>query len=285
LGVGCSATPTVTYQPAPSEDVKGLQKFVLSHSLIKVDYIRSENKVTGATEARGVSVLTVPTDASAGTKQPVTYALIPDSGFGVTTKLKVTYADNTRLITSVGVEVEDNRVKLIGQIASAVIAAAPFFLAGPPVSCDTCPNNLPFVIDPQEYMDSKKEWRETPSDPQWEYSLAIDPAPTDAVDADTFFRDRAKQTNVFPYSACHDAVLRLRKKMAPDKPQSFGMKLALRDKVMTIALPDKGKVDMHTQCGANVTSEKSDTSSTWSLIGEVIKQSVAIKKAYEKKNP
>jgi len=48
-----------------------------------------------------------------------------------------------------------------------------------------------------------------------------------------------------------------------------------------VRLPTKGKVDAHSACGVNVTSEKSDTSSAWAILGEIGKQATSIKKAYE----
>src|SRR5262245_30322582 len=77
LSWGCAAKPVVTYEKAPQHDVKGLQKFSLAHSLIKVDYRRTDNKITGKAEVTGISVVTVPTDGSASTQRADVYVIRP----------------------------------------------------------------------------------------------------------------------------------------------------------------------------------------------------------------
>jgi len=52
------------------------------------------------------------------------YAVLPRDRIGARTRLKITYVDSTRLVSSVGVEVEDTRLKMIAEIAGVIIAGA-----------------------------------------------------------------------------------------------------------------------------------------------------------------
>lgn len=283
LGTGCSAIPKVTYQEVTGPDASGTIKFVLSRSLIVLD--RRSNKDEGVK----LVAVAVPTDLPAVGRQRL-YAIVPSNQVGVKTQLKVTYADNSRLIASVGVEVEDHRAKTIGEIAGAIVAGIALVSAMAVQEVDL-PERLPVVIDPKAYESAALEraWLPLPQNRDWVYRLTVEPPPTDAVEPARFFD--GKPTSVLPYSACRDAtlyVLAAKDKKTDEQYEKrlgeawvFGLKLADSERLLTVGLPAKGKVDMHTGCGANVTSEKTETASAWALLSEVIKQATAIKKAYD----
>lgn len=294
---GCSATPAVSYHPVSVPDASGKLKFVLPHSLIIVS--RKDVKDEGAK----LIATSVPTEAPLDGKPLQVYEIAADSRFGIETRLNITYIDNSRIISSLGVTVEDNRAKTIGEIAgviTTVVAAAAKLADGRPGP--DMPQRLPVVVDPRAYEqrpDKKIKWLPLPRnedvgqepDATWVYRLDIEPVPVDAVETSTFFEKHAQGTDVMPFAACHDATLYILKspKKAADADRdkllkdawSFGLKLANPDRVLTVKLPVKGKVDMHTACGANVTSDKTETASPWAILGEVVKQATAIKKAYD----
>lgn len=283
IATGCAAGPSVTYQVADGPDIDGRLKFVLARSLIVLD--RKASKDDGLK----LVATSVPTDLPIDGKKRL-YAIVPTEQIGVHTRLKITYADNSRIMASVGVEVEDNRVKTIGEIAGAIVAGAA--LAAALSVTAQIPDRLPLVIDPKGYEKGatrESRWLPLPHNSDWVYRLDAEAPPADAVEAVNFFN--GSERTVLPYSACRDATLYLLQTKASKKDHDldkriyeawvFGLKLADPDKVLTIAFPNKGKIDMHTACGANITSEKTDTGSVWALVGETIKQATAIKKAYD----
>jgi len=295
--VGCSATPVVSYHPVSAPDASGKLKFVLPHSLIIVN--RKEVKDEGTK----MTATSVPTEAPLDGKPLQVYEIVTDSRFGIETRLNITYIDNSRMISSLGVTVEDNRAKTIGEIAgviTTVVAAAAKLADG--ARGPDMPGRLPVVVDPRSYEqrpDKKVKWLPLPRNEEvdqepnatWVFRLDIEPVPVDAVSTPTFFEKHARGTDVMPFAACHDATLYVLKspKKATDAERdkllkdawAFGLKLANPDRVLTVKLPVKGKVDMHTACGANVTSDKTETASAWAILGEVVKQATAIKKAYD----
>lgn len=298
LGVtGCSAAPLVTYQSVSGPDASGMLKFVLPHSLILV------NRKDAKDEPTRLTAISVPIDAPLDDKPLQVYAIVPESQFGVNTRLNITYIDNSRIISSVGVTVEDNRIKTIGEVAgviTTVIGAAALLADGRPGP--DLPQRLPVVIDPWAYerrSDRNVRWLPLPMnqtvdqepDSTWVYRLDIEQPPVDALPAKTFFETHGRRTDVMPFAACRDATLYVlkSKKKASDQDRDkalneawiFGLKVADPDRVITIKFPAKGKVDMHTACGANVTSEKTETASAWAVLGEIVKQAASIKKAYD----
>lgn len=302
--VGCTATPSVTYAPIviPSSsdakgDPSGSLKFVLPRSLIFL------NRKDVKDQATQLSATSVPTDNRVEGETVRLFSITPDSPWGVETHLNITYIDNTRIVSSIGTSVEDNRVKYIGEIVGIVTtivkAAAvlgPVAGAGPDM-----PDHLPAVIDPRAYeaRTDRAKWQTLPRNAsvdqepnmEWVYRLDIGEVGSDAMVSETFFAAHAKKTDLFPYSACRDATLYLLKSKSGDGDEArdrqldkafvFGLKLADSRNVMLVSMPAKGKVDAHTACGVNVTSEKSDTSSTWAIIGELVKQAGAVKQAYD----
>lgn len=283
LGSGCSAIPKVTYQEVTGPDASGTIKFVLPRSLVVLDRRSSKD------EGVKLAAVAVPTELPVGSRQRL-YAIMPSDQVGVKTRLKVTYADNSRLIASIGVEVEDHRAKTIGEITGAIIAGIALVAAMAVEGADL-PERLPVVIDPKAYESAAREraWLPLPQNRDWVYKLTVEPPPPDAVEPARFFD--GKPTSVLPYSACRDATLYVlaAKDQKTDEQYEkrlgeawvFGLRLADPGWLLTVGLPAKGKVDMHTGCGANVTSEKTETTSTWALLSEVIKQATAIKKAYD----
>ncbi len=288
LTAGCSALPRVRYQAVTGPDEAGTIKFVLAHSLITLNVKRSLE------EGQQLVAMALPSDLPVREVQRV-YSIVPVSQTGVKTHLNVTYIPNSRVLSSLGSEIEDNRIKTIGQVAGIVISGAEIVGAFERLRPGDLPASLPAVIDPKadpKEAGGKAPWRPLPANAGWHYQLELGPVPPDSVATETFFGSGPRETSVLPFSACRDAVLRVLKDKegAPEgdgernartgEAWLFGLKIADPDYVQTVQLPQKGKIEMHTSCGVNVTSEKTDTASTWAVIGEAMKQASAIVKAY-----
>jgi hypothetical protein len=286
LGTGCAAVPKVHYDVINEPDPAGKIKFVLPRSLIIVDQKRSIE------EGQKLVASAVPSDLPVDVQQNV-YAIVPKKRLGIETILNVTYIPNSRIISSIGVKIEDNRVKTIAEVGGVIVTSIGFFAAKSQLGPTLMPDQLPVVIDPKIYEKERKPervWLPLPHNADWFYRIDIEITPRDAIETKTFFGQDRVDTSVFPFSACRDATLYILQakdvktdgdlNKIIDKAWVFGLTFADPDYVMTVELPPQGKIDMHTACGVNITSEKTDTASTWAVIGEVIKQATAIKKAY-----
>ena len=294
LMVGCSSNK-VLYGIVQPEDYSGKIKFNLARSLIKVDVTKCGRDQVNCTQK--VEAVSVPAESDTNI-----YTITPQDNLFFKTHLKVTYFDNTRLISSIGSELEDNRIKIIQAIGAglgAVVSIAR--VAVLPAVQDIEIPKLPVVIDVDDYI--KKACGsgnlcnslDLPNnETTWCYKIDFGGTSTDAVKADEFFKKYSeKKTDVMIYSACRDATLWVSKKIGGscaitgkkfESTNDFVAKLKVADPtyLQTTKFPEKGKVDMHSSCGANVSSEKTESTDIFSLISEILKQAKSIKEAQDK---
>jgi hypothetical protein len=241
------------------------------------------------------------------------YSIIPQSQWlwTVETKLSVTYFDNTRLVQKLGTQVEDHRIQAIqaaGTIAKAIIIG---FIAAPPARDEI---QIPVAIDADP---AQNTWQELPSNPGWVYLVSSknpNPEP-DAVKRDEYFQkyeDRRfslfSSTRTLPTSSCREAKLELGRLVFDNPEKGNKTDEAYREEIRAIVdkklkephislenkielplmladyrylrtyeLPDKGAISLHTLCGADITTEKSDSPTSLEILAEMVKQAKDIK--------
>lgn len=289
--VGCT-NPRIRYESISptSEDIEGKNKFRLSRSLILIESRPVDSKKPQ--DGSKLVAQSVPTDSiySADSLQEFTLQEVAD--FFSETKLDVAKIDNTDLISEIGVEVFDKLKDNLEKAGAVVGTALKFGLAA--AAAD---EPIRSVIDVKDYTstlksDSKQIWQDLPLNTGWVYKLDLQPSPkpAGAIETKKFFSSvKGKSVAVFPMSACFDATLYLYKgaKQGPgtstewDSVRPFQMKIADPDYVQTLALPSKGKIKMHSSCGASITSEKEGTNPVYAILESAIKQAEAIKKAID----
>jgi len=298
LMVGC-ASNKVFYGEVQSADYEGKIKFNLAKSLIKLDVAKCGKDQGNC--PKNTEAVSVP--AEFGT---VTYTITAQDNLFFKTHLKVTYFDNTRLISSIGSELEDNRIKIIQAVGAGLGAATS--LVKQIITLETETPKLPVVIDIDDYKEKADckngklcRWIDLPSnETDWCYRIDFGDISQDGIKAQEFFKQYSgKKIDVMIYSACRDATLWVSKKKDKEKacaimeqteqkkfqPQSefvARLKVADPEYLQTMKFPDKGKIDMHSSCGANVTSEKTESTDIVSLISEILKQAKSIKEAQDK---
>ncbi|QPD02279.1 MAG: hypothetical protein Nkreftii_000053 [Candidatus Nitrospira kreftii] len=280
--------------PADSQDLKGKHKFRLSRSLILIEPRVIDPKDRNSPV--GLFASSVPSDSIFSNGSAQVFSLEEVSDFFSETKLNISKIDNTDLISEVGVEVKDKlneNLEKAGAVLGTVLKVA--------LAAAAAENPTRTVIDVKEYTAAKQEWQDLPLNSGWVYKIALSPLPKPpgALKTTDFFADpptgvKGVSVNVFPMSACFDATLYLyRGQKGPesktdwDNVRPFQMKIADPDYVQTLALPSKGKIKMHSSCGASVISEtKEGAHPAYGIIETVIKQAEAIKKAIDdrKKN-
>ena len=273
----------VRYALVTGPDDSGTIKFVLGRSLVLLDAKRSIES------GPSLSAKAVPTDLALDDTQ-LLYAIVPTKRLGTKTRLDVTYVPNSRLISSLGSDIDDNRLKSLDVATGVITAFAGTGLYERTGPSEEFPDRLPVVLDPKGQLNGV--WSPLPENPGWFFRFDVEPVPRDAIETRVFFSPSRGDTDVFPFSACRDARLYVlkaqRSKSAQDLDKHlgqawvFGFKIADSDYVQTLKLPLKGKIDMHPGCGANVTDEKTDSSSAWDIVGGVMKQANAIKETYNK---
>jgi hypothetical protein len=265
---GCASVAKIAYKPLTSpENVTPdvFDSYLLQTNKIVIAAEKSEAKpaavvagrpkvIAAPAPAPKISISSIPTEAS-GRK----IGIILKDDFWSKTKLNLAKIDNTDLLKEAGIEVTNNSVTLInqaGDLIKAVIPLAAAFDAGAsqfdvsktPIEIDTwrllkdTPNRLSFVAPMGDYPGVK---------------LVFGAIPSDARDYKEV--DWSSKTSQLFYAACRDAILTVK---LPGNDQSFTVKIADPNFIQRVALPFKGKVTMHSQCGASVQSDtmRDDTS-------------------------
>ncbi|VVO63665.1 hypothetical protein PS925_01362 [Pseudomonas fluorescens] len=285
---GCSAQPKAFYQTPPMHGEKlmdgtnyegdwdGLPKFTLAKSQLVVDFKDKEKKTTP-------EMISVPTEAQLESDSRTRFMLRQDDAFGIDTHLKVTKIDNTDLLSSVGTEVEDKRVKYIeaaGTLAVSLIGALAL----------NADSELPISIDSYQVLRDGEIKRKadtayakitSPDQSKTiHFQANFGPVKDDAIDNLVFAKranEKAQET-IF-HSACRNVTVLFND--GPLAGEQFSATVADPRYIQTIRFPEKGSVNFHSACGANTTSLSSGTSSTLDIVNAVIAQSKSVREAWK----
>lgn len=265
--VGCASVAKIGYKPITAPDSMSPDIFDT--------YLLQTNKIVISAEEpapKPAATKAVPTPAQVS--QPkITVSSLPTEESGIKlgvilkddfwTKSKINFSkiENTDLLKEAGVEVTNNAVSLINQIgdlAKAVIplvasfaVADPFFnLDKTPVEIDTwrilkgSPNRLAFQAPVADYPGLR---------------MVIGAVPPDAIEYGRV--SWSQRSSQLLYAACREATVTLH--LAPPlRDQSFTVKIADPNFIQRVALPFKGKVIMHSQCGASVQTDTAQDETT-----------------------
>jgi hypothetical protein len=306
---GCGSTPAVQYHVDQS-DAGGGYRFVIPRTVIKVSQAQAasnqkpspgeQQPAPAKNDAQGkLSVTPVPVayDES-GALLPV-FSVTDDTGglhLVSTSVTNVKYADHL-IIQSIGTQVTDNRKDAISAVVSvAGLAAAGFgFAEGAPT--EKCPDKSPFKPLSDFLIDKLSSTTSAvlaPNNTCWGYKI------TDIKELDTKGQSPidAKGTNLavntkvswFPYPACKTVTLSIfpcdpsgdagtcKEPKSADLHNISVVSVASGQAFRRIPLPQKGKIDMHSDfCVADVTSDSSPLASDWSLMSEAIKDVKGLK--------
>lgn len=291
---GCSGQPTVKYEVAHNGpnypgDFEGLTKFTLPKSVLYASYSDPDKKT-------GLSLASTPAEAGAnGEPSKVSFMIRPSDSMGIKTHLMVKKRDNTDLLESVGTEIEDNRTKMIESVAGIAVSVIGIAaLAAPPSGdggCIPMPAELPLAIDTEEFLNATKT---KAADPKARHGsiqrTCVDPVrfdiqfgslPGDAIARETFIAQIKDPQEIMIYSACRTATITFTS--APLAGKQFTTTVADPNFIQTIKFPQKGKVDMHSACGANTSSEKSGISSSTEVMNTLIAQAKTVREAWKTK--
>jgi hypothetical protein len=281
LVTGC-ATPNVKYgvftqdsprtDPAPYADTYMLAKTVLT--------VSREQSADGQEESHKVTLRRIEDSTRS-------FGITPWNRMGVTTRLSLAKIDNTQLVQSVTVSVEDKRVEYIGEafkLLSTITGVAP--AAAPSTSKI---NRFPLVIDTYQLMGYHSCDRntctikvlDTNRDPL-DATLIVSPTPPDAIDVGAAVEKLNSAGGVFFSSACRQATLRVSIPGNDDLVSNFS--LADPRYVQVVALPAKGVITAHSECGYSVVPEEVKLQSNLTVADSFFTELLKFKKAYEDSN-
>jgi hypothetical protein len=219
--------------------------------------------------------------------------------------------DTPHLVQEIGSEVQDDRIKMVSAIGGVAGVARSFTLAGEepgggqPVQPlvekkDSLEVTLTLPVTINAYSARDGHWRPLPRNQGWWYKLVLSGTSPDknlapsappwnsSIQTDAFFKkyalDSGDSTAAFPFSACRRASLHLKHNASAAGPGmdvsddvTFDLMVADPDYIETLALPPKGKIKMHTVCGADLLTESATVINAWGILEEMMKQVKAVK--------
>ncbi|MCP2226537.1 hypothetical protein OKW12_001945 [Pseudomonas silensiensis] len=184
--------------------------------------------------------------------------------YGVNTRVSIVKTENTQIVQSLSVSIEDKRkefiessFKLLGTLAQLTVASA-----APGEKKLEKP--YPVIIDTLSKLRSSNCERgscsEIPLVPHnWGATalLEVGPVPPDAIDIRTVVSEQflSKANRVLFSSACRQATLTIKDINSSDDNLVKHFSLADPRYVQLIGLPAKGQITAHTECGYSVVPE------------------------------
>ncbi|MES2826278.1 MAG: hypothetical protein V4732_21975 [Pseudomonadota bacterium] len=269
---GCTVAPKVQYNKiTKAEDVTGKEfdAFALQRSFIQITLSDDGSTLVAK------SIPTEYTDFKLG--------VIHADSWGVSTNLNIAKVANTDLIQEAGVEVSDQRVELIGKVGSVITKIAGNILLSEPGE-----KKAKFLLN----IDTKKEMAaQNVGSTQGEISLAaemekyfegnnipaselpvgqviVGPIPKDARPISDLPANQ--KVSALYYSACRSALVTIT--FGKEKFEQL-VKISDPRYFQSVGFPLKGKITMHSECGASVVSEKNTSvKSSIDLIDALVAQ-------------
>lgn len=289
---GCAVNSTVRYQAASDPmAVAAARHDLIDSYVLQKNELRIEFKNTAADgKPPNFDLSVVNTKLEDQSRRLM---LLRGDRFWTRTTLNISKVENTDLVASVGVEVEDRRIELIqtgGAILKNLIPFAPGVAGqGTPVPvCGDFPKS-PCSFVPTDSLTTMKKEKASIGDKSvfWFEWGAIS---STAEESDTVLPNLSRQRrNGLYYAACRDFVVRYVEPVAaggkvPTQAKVYEWRGKIADPryVEFVAFPRKGNVRMHAQCGVSTTSEKDPTKTTDAVISEAITQAIAVRAALDK---
>jgi hypothetical protein len=203
------------------------------------------------------------------------YSLTPvRSWYGVRTNVSIVKVENTNLVQSITTEVEDKRLEFVKSAAKLVgtaIGVSPDAAEGG-VSPD-----MPKIHDLGDLLANA-----SPSDPEKKVEisslrgikLTVWPVSSDALDPEK--QEPSDLQRLFVFSACRQAEAEV---TVDGKKQLLRFAVADPRRIQTVALPRKGQIVAHSECGVSVVPEKVELTSDLDVLEAVISEIRSLKKA------
>jgi hypothetical protein len=212
--------------------------------------------------------------------------------YGVKTQIALTKVENTQLVQSLSVSVEDKRTEFIESAFKLLgtIAQIPISQKGEAEEKSKL-KKFPAVVDASQIIKSCQRTaceRELLKTSEWGVSASISVAevPPDAIDikhvsAPGFLLEAS---GVFFASACRQATIRISgiENSESDLVQHFS--LADPNYVQAIALPNSGTITAHSECGYSVVPQNVELKPDTDVADKFFEELFKFRKAYRERD-
>ncbi|WP_159077943.1 hypothetical protein [Dickeya sp. Secpp 1600] len=287
---GCAVKPEVSYQiiqgdkPAGEKllDKKISDSFYLASSsvIFEPEYEKKSNGENGALKYK-VTVLN-------HDYKKFKVGISPKESLFTKTNISMSKIENTDRVKDIGVDTEDNREKAVKEFGALAIAVTKFI----PIPLSSTNNNKTVqtkIVETKTVDIDDKILNEngTSIDLSDGYSaeIALGSVPVDAISADwvvpSLPENLDKIKHHFIYASCRDAVIKVKKAGAVE--ETVYVRVNDPRYLQAVALPVKGKVTTHSQCGVSVVTEKNSQSTDTAVLTALLNEMKNVKDAVAKK--
>ncbi|QWT41002.1 hypothetical protein [Dickeya dadantii] len=290
---GCAVKPEVSYQiiqgdkPAGEKllDKKISDSFYLASSSVvfEPEYEKKSNGENGALKYK-VTVLN-------HDYKKFKVGISPKESLFTKTNISMSKIENTDRVNEIGVDTEDNRekaVKEFGALAVAGITLVPLgksrntpWKTSPVTKSDTVQTKVVNIDD--TILNRNNESLHLFRD--YDAKITLGDVPVDAIPADWITQSSAENLNKikhhFIYASCRDAVIEVKREGIVE--ETIYARVSDPRYVQAVALPVKGKVTTHSQCGVSVVTEKNSQSTDTAVLTALLNEMKGVKDAVAKK--
>ncbi|WP_448622275.1 hypothetical protein [Dickeya fangzhongdai] len=287
---GCAVKPEVSYQiiqgdkPAGEKllDKKISDSFYLASSsvIFEPEYEKKSNGENGALKYK-VTVLN-------HDYKKFKVGISPKESLFTKTNISMSKIENTDRVKDIGVDTEDNREKAVKEFGALAIAVTKII----PTPLSSTNNNKTVqtkIVETKTVDIDDKILNEngTSIDLSDGYSaeIALGSVPVDAISADwvvpSLPENLDKIKHHFIYASCRDAVIKVKKAGAVE--ETVYVRVNDPRYLQAVALPVKGKVTTHSQCGVSVVTEKNSQSTDTAVLTALLNEMKNVKDAVAKK--
>ncbi|WP_038911299.1 hypothetical protein [Dickeya dadantii] len=287
---GCAVKPEVSYQiiqgdkPAGEKllDKKISDSFYLASSsvIFEPEYEKKSNGENGALKYK-VTVLN-------HDYKKFKVGISPKESLFTKTNISMSKIENTDRVKEIGVDTEDNREKAVKEFGALAIAVTKLI----PMTLFSTNKNKTVqtkivetkTVDIDEKILNENNKSIDLSD-GYSAEIALGSVPVDAISADwvvpSLPENLDKIKHHFIYAACRDGVIKVKKAGAVE--ETVYVRVNDPRYLQAVALPVKGKVTTHSQCGVSVVTEKNSQSTDTAVLTALLNEMKDVKDAVAKK--
>ncbi|MBO8136512.1 hypothetical protein [Dickeya fangzhongdai] len=287
---GCAVKPEVSYQiiqgdkPAGEKllDKKISDSFYLASSsvIFEPEYEKKSNGENGALKYK-VTVLN-------HDYKKFKVGISPKESLFTKTNISMSKIENTDRVKDIGVDTEDNREKAVKEFGALAIAVTKFI----PIPLSSTNNNKTVqtkIVETKTVdIDDKilnENGKSIDLSDGYSAEIALGSVPVDAISADwvvpSLPENLDKIKHHFIYASCRDGVIKVKKAGAVE--ETVYVRVNDPRYLQAVALPVKGKVTTHSQCGVSVVTEKNSQSTDTAVLTALLNEMKEVKDAVAKK--
>jgi hypothetical protein len=291
---GCTVNPSVRYIEANSAaDIERIRPSLIDSFYFQETEIRIEfRNISESGKPTSYSLVVTPSQREDSSRRIM---VLREDPLWSRTNLTFTKIENTDLVATAGVEVQDRRVEFLQNAGAIIKTIAPLVMGAdgkPRLGCvnfpaQACELNATELIpsgDGAKFKDVGSAADPTGLEVQW------GKVPATALRAEGAFAAPGRKANGLYYAACRDLAVTYAAAVTPATGQTPTLKQVYtwRGKVADptwlefAAFPRKGTIRMHSQCGVSTSSEKDPTQPLDAVINTAVVQTIAIKDALDK---